>query len=122
MLRQPSPATTQVVESKQPIAPITRSTAAPQNQLLELFKKPNPGAMASPDTPISPFTLGSPNVARYTASATPFPPTQSTQAQTVRMAGGDSSRKGSGSGTPTETKGFLLDYLNGVVQKEGRRA
>lgn len=32
---------------------------------------------------------------------------------------GDGSRKGSGAGTPVEAKGFLLDYLNGVVRKEG---
>ena len=29
--------------------------------------------------------------------------------------------RGSGPQTPVEAKGFLLDYLNGVVAKEGNR-
>ncbi|KAK3680090.1 mRNA-decapping enzyme subunit 2 [Recurvomyces mirabilis] len=103
----------------------------------------------SPGTPISPFALGTPatrqpptfpsatNTMNPSAIAedirsgsgaalTPTPIVgEASRSRLGSMASANGvgsaseSRKGSGSGTPVEAKGFLLDYLNGVVAKEG---
>ncbi|KAK3058865.1 mRNA-decapping enzyme subunit 2 [Extremus antarcticus] len=107
------------------------STAPPpkqQNLLLDLFNKTSCTPVTSPGTPISPFTLGTPATS---SGPTQLPgtlngrsggPTQLPAA----MASGRSSRLasvsspgGSGSGTPTEAKEFLMGFLNGVVRDEG---
>ncbi|KAK3631386.1 mRNA-decapping enzyme subunit 2 [Elasticomyces elasticus] len=99
----------------------------PQNLLLEMFNKPSTGKLDSPGTPISPFTLGTPAQRQAPGSllgslATSGPSGLSHEATANGRASTSTpseSRKGSGAGTPVETKGFLLDYLAGVVQKEG---
>ncbi|KAK4554351.1 mRNA-decapping enzyme subunit 2 [Recurvomyces mirabilis] len=103
----------------------------------------------SPGTPISPFALGTPATRqpptfpstastmnpsalaeeiRTASGATPTPTPIIGEASRSRLGSiastngvgsASESRKGSGSGTPVEAKGFLLDYLNGVVAKEG---
>ncbi|KAK4505719.1 hypothetical protein PRZ48_003684 [Zasmidium cellare] len=105
------------------------SQQSAQQVLLNLFNKPSSGGADSPGTPISPFTLGTP--------ATKEPPLkQQLPLSTLNIEprsrlGSLATLDGNGpvngqqtprSATPTEqTKGFLLDYLNGVVQKEGHR-
>lgn len=92
-----------------------------QQHLLNLFTKTGsyPKLGGSPGTPISPFTLGTP------ASSKPREPSFSEQAlerSRPRIVSAVSARSGASSGqqTPTEAKDFMLGYLNGVVQKEGR--
>ncbi|KAK4963325.1 mRNA-decapping enzyme subunit 2 [Elasticomyces elasticus] len=97
----------------------------PQNLLLEMFNKPSTGKLDSPGTPISPFTLGTPAQRQAPTSLLGSLATGGTSslshesAANGRVGTPSESRKGSGAGTPVETKGFLLDYLAGVVQKEG---
>lgn len=100
------------------LAPTTTAQPPPkqQNLLLELFNhKANPPVtpITSPGTPVSPFTLGT-------------PATEMRPAQLPAKADGPTSRLasvcspgGSGGGTPTEAKEFLMDFLNGVVRNEG---
>jgi mRNA-decapping enzyme subunit 2 len=100
---------------------------APQNSLLDLFKKPSHGHVSNPsmDSPISPFNLSSPHVMRHG----PGPMTEQPKSRLGSVADAGSRRgsnnaasgKGSGGATPTEQKDFLLGFLNGVVQKEGQR-
>ncbi|KAK0284538.1 mRNA-decapping enzyme subunit 2 [Friedmanniomyces endolithicus] len=113
-----------------------------QNPLLDLFNRPSTSKANSPGTPISPFTLGTPVQRQALASSlstsspatsgvspgSSGPPAQQPNgngsANGVRVQLGTSateSRKGSGAGTPVETRGFLLGYLKGVVEKEGRK-
>lgn len=102
------------------------SQKATQQVLLNLFNKPSSGGADSPGTPISPFTLGTP-AAKEPTLKQQLP--LSTQGLEPRSRLGSLASNGPASGqqtptsaTPTEqTKGFLLDYLNGVVQKEGHR-
>lgn len=102
----------------------------PQNALLDLFKKPSHGHVASPsmDSPISPFNLGSPHAMRYGPGIMNEQPKSRlgsvTSAESRRGSGNAAhpgSGKGSGGATPTEQKDFLLGFLNGVVQKEGQK-
>jgi len=104
----------------------------------------------SPGTPISPFALGTPvtrhfpsmtttiaaqqqahtnanpNVAAAAAAAMPAPP-QRRESNLGAAEGGGKGRQesvsvsNSGPATPVEAKGFLLDFLNGVVMKEGHK-
>lgn len=130
--------------SSQNILP-THRQQTPQNALLDLFTRPSSSsanaALQSPGTPISPFTLGTPARGQApvsllsSSSAGPLeqmggggrllPRSRLGSVATVASGGGSDvggSRKGSGAATPTEaSKGFLLDYLNGVVRKEGHR-
>ncbi|KAK1813799.1 mRNA-decapping enzyme subunit 2 [Friedmanniomyces endolithicus] len=114
-----------------------------QNPLLDLFNRPSTSKANSPGTPISPFTLGTPAQQRQAPASSlstsslaasgddhgssGFPAQQANgnrSANGVRVQLGTSateSRKGSGAGTPVETRGFLLGYLKGVVEKEGRK-
>ena len=72
---------------------------------------------------MSPFTLGSPHGMRHGRD---FDQVSKSRLGSVVSEG---SRRGSGTGnngsggnaTPTEQKDFLLGFLNGVVQKEGRK-
>ncbi|KAK1821785.1 mRNA-decapping enzyme subunit 2 [Friedmanniomyces endolithicus] len=112
-----------------------------QNPLLDLFNRPSTSKANSPGTPISPFTLGTPVQRQAPASSlstsslapsgvnpgSSVPPAQ--QANGIGSGNGlrvqlgtsaTESRKGSGAETPVETRGFLLGYLMGVVEKEGR--
>lgn len=91
-----------------------------QNALLDLFTRPSSAALNSPGTPISPFTLGTPvtKVAPGLGQEHSVPRSRLNSVATAE----DGSRRSSGAGTPTEaSRGFLLDYLHGVVQKEGHR-
>lgn len=92
-----------------------------QNNLLNLFTKSGSGQHgASPGTPISPFTLGTPITSRNRESSFSE---QSAEAARSRIGSIASVRSGMSSGqqTPTEAKDFMLGYLNGLVQKEGRK-
>lgn len=130
--------------SLQPSSGASRTTSQPpapihtghQNPLLELFRKGSP----SVETPISPFVLGSPEQARHAAipSRSRFADEQSkyrlgSTDEKSRSGLGSTDEKlrsrlgsvaSSGRATPTattpeEAKDFLLEYLNGVVLKEG---
>nr|OQO27425.1 hypothetical protein B0A51_07876 [Rachicladosporium sp. CCFEE 5018] len=86
--------------------------------LLNLFRKGSP----STETPISPFALGSPEQARHqklpSRSRLGEPGTEQPKG---RLGSVSSSGRGTPTvTTPTEAKDFLLGYLNGVVEKEGR--
>ncbi|KAK1034878.1 mRNA-decapping enzyme subunit 2 [Friedmanniomyces endolithicus] len=114
----------------------------PQNPLLDLFNCPSTTKANSPGTPISPFTLGTP--AQRQAPSSHLPPAVAASGTSPGLPGSPAqqaangnengigsgaafgalpteSRKGSGAGTPVETRGFLLGYLKGVVEKEGRK-
>ncbi|KAK0846940.1 mRNA-decapping enzyme subunit 2 [Friedmanniomyces endolithicus] len=113
----------------------------PKNLLLDLFNRPSTTKANSPGTPISPFTLGTPVQRQAPASSlstsslaasgdigSSGPPAQQANGNGsgngLRLQLGTSAtegRKGSGAGTPVEMKGFLLGYLKGVVEKEGRK-
>jgi mRNA-decapping enzyme subunit 2 len=76
------------------------------------------------ESPMSPFNLGSPHGMRHGRD---FEQVSKSRLGSVVS---DGSRRGSGTGmntgsggnaTPTEQKDFLLGFLNGVVQKEGRK-
>jgi mRNA-decapping enzyme subunit 2 len=123
------------------------TTSTSQQLLMNLFNNTNNPAhsVLSPGTPISPFALGTPIVSRALPALGNPPSKQQQQQQPLHMSLPDliapppvRSRVGSlqpssaslsgglisgqqtpTSATPTEAKNFLLDYLNGVVQKEG---
>jgi mRNA-decapping enzyme subunit 2 len=105
-----------------------------------------PHPVMSPGTPISPFALGTPVMTRAlpTLGGPPVSKLQQQQQQPLHMSlpdliappaaksrveslqsssaslngGVASGQQTPSSATPTEAKNFLLDYLNGVVQKE----
>lgn len=129
----PSPSSLPYLPAIEKVTPVSSGTkAATQETLLNLFTRtssspPVPSPTASSldrkstyintlqnppgpglGSPISPFVLGTP--ARHFAS-------QAKEVSSPISAGGRST----GTPTPTEAKGFLLNYLNGVVQKEGAR-
>lgn len=83
-----------------------------ENPLLNLFK--NTGLHRSPETPISPFVLGSPEILRR-------PQLSDASTQHASEAANVLAAKQNNVTTPAESKNFLLDYLNGVVQSEGHR-
>ncbi|QIW94824.1 hypothetical protein AMS68_000342 [Peltaster fructicola] len=91
-----------------------KPTTTTQNHLLDLFKSKS--NVSSKDSPISPFLLGSPNVPREATLLQAFQSGSPAAKRTEVTA----ERKSSSSATPTEAKGFLLGFLNDVVQKEGR--
>ncbi|KAK4540997.1 hypothetical protein LTR36_008366 [Oleoguttula mirabilis] len=115
----------------------------PHNALLDLFTRPSSSATLhhhnnnnSPGTPISPFTLGTPatRVAPQLLAAAlgqvvgpehaVVPKSRlNSVATATATAAEEGGRRGSGAGTPAAeaSKGFLLDYLNGVVRMEGHR-
>jgi mRNA-decapping enzyme subunit 2 len=123
------------------------ASSTSQQLLLNLFNNTNNPAhsVLSPGTPISPFALGTPIVSRALPALGNPSSKQQQQQQPLHMSLPDliapppiKSRVGSlqpssaslsggllsgqqtpTSATPTEAKNFLLDYLNGVVQKEG---
>ncbi|KAK0941730.1 mRNA-decapping enzyme subunit 2 [Friedmanniomyces endolithicus] len=132
---------------KKPVTNVNTTTHPRQpslpNPLLDLFNRPSTSKANSPGTPISPFTLGTPvprqapagslsTSSPATSGVNPGssgPPAQQANgngsANGLRVQLGTSateSRKGSGAGTPVETRGFLLGYLKGVVEKEGRNS
>ncbi|OQN97466.1 hypothetical protein B0A48_16625 [Cryoendolithus antarcticus] len=86
--------------------------------LLDLFRKGSP----STETPISPFALGSPELARHQKLPSRSRLGESgTEQSKGRLGSVSSSGRGTPTvTTPTEAKDFLLGYLNGVVEKEGR--
>lgn len=102
-----------------------------QQVLLNLFNRPSSVRADSPGTPISPFTLGTPASKDPPLIKQQLPPLSSQASEPRSRLGSIATLDGNGtnsgqqtptSATPTEqTKGFLLDYLNGVVQKEGYR-
>ena len=94
----------------QPSTQSTRTTAhnKQQNLLLDLFNKPSGTPTASPGTPISPFTLGTPAA------------TQPPKRLPTNLSSTTASPTSSG-GTLVEAKEFLMGYLNGVVKNEGYR-
>lgn len=121
----------------------------PQNSLPNLFTKPSAAAGSShnsPGTPISPFTLGTPahklgsisllsrsslaqpagSLPHSAPAAQELPRSRLNSVTTIsdQDRTGVESRKTSPGNTTTPSggnKGFLLDYLNEVVQKEGYR-
>jgi mRNA-decapping enzyme subunit 2 len=110
--------------SRSPAPPPIVSHPQQQNSLLDLFKRPSHAASPSMESPMSPFTLGSPHGMRHGRD---FEQVSKSRLGSVVSEG---SRRGSGTGmytgsggnaTPTEQKDFLLGFLNGVVQKEGRK-
>ncbi|TKA78466.1 hypothetical protein B0A55_04970 [Friedmanniomyces simplex] len=136
------------VPSNHTTSTIHHRQQTPQNLLLDLFNRPSAttGKADSPGTPISPFTLGTPAQrvgpagSLLGSSAAAMGGRSPGDSSGLARAGGsangsgygnevgkgslsaESSRKGSAAGTtPVETKGFLLGYLNGVVEKEGYR-
>ena len=113
-------------KSRSPAPPHIVSYPLPQqqqNSLLDLFKRPSHAVSPSMESPMSPFTLGSPHGMRHGRD---FDQVSKSRLGSVVSEG---SRRGSGTGnngsggnaTPTEQKDFLLGFLNGVVQKEGRK-
>ena len=120
--------------------PHARQPPPPQTALLDLFNRPGSSrALHSPGTPISPFTLGTP-VTRHvpqqhqpqhllTPAEQAYANAHASQLQrresgfSTVSAGSRGPRRegGSGAATPVEAKGFLLDFLNDVVQKEGHK-
>jgi mRNA-decapping enzyme subunit 2 len=114
--------------SRSPAPPPIVSHPPPQQQqqksLLDLFNRPSHGVSPSMESPMSPFNLGSPHGMRHGRD---FEQVSKSRLGSVVS---DGSRRGSGTGmntgsggnaTPTEQKDFLLGFLNGVVQKEGRK-
>ena len=102
-----------------------------QQQLLNLFQKSGLGRSGSPGTPISPFTLGTP-VSKHPPFMTPNTTSKDAPTETRSRLGSYASVGTNdivtepqittpSSTSSTEAKGFLLDYLNGVVKKEGYR-
>lgn len=94
-----------------------------QNSLLDLFKKPSHAASPSIESPMSPFTLGSPHAMRHGRDADMVSKSRLGSVVSDGSRRGSGTVMGNGSGgnaTPTEQKDFLLGFLNGVVQKEGR--
>jgi mRNA-decapping enzyme subunit 2 len=73
---------------------------------------------------MSPFTLGSPHAMRHGREADQVSKSRlgSVVSEGSRRGSGNGMGNGSGgNATPTEQKDFLLGFLNGVVQKEGRK-
>lgn len=100
-----------------------------QQHLLSLFTKTSPSGMHSPNTPISPFTLGTP-VGPVPSTRLPDTTYDSTaassrgsesQSRLGSLTSSSLSNGGSGQQTPTESKDLLLGYLTGVIKKEGHR-
>lgn len=93
-----------------------------QQNLLNLFIKSDSNGKhgGSPGTPISPFSLGTPAASKQREASFSE---HAGEASRSRFGSIASVRSGVSSGqqTPTEVKGAMLDYLNGVVQKEGNR-
>lgn len=110
--------------------PIQTATTQ-QTTLLDLFRKSSSTASPKSETPISPFTLDSPNVVRASqlqpVRTNMGPPQLPLQEQprsrlgSMASSGRETPTSGSAAATPKEDKGFLLGFLNGVVQKEGKR-
>lgn len=117
---EPPSAPQLVPESRASSSQSRQASGNSQQLLLNLFNSTNSATTASPSTPISPFALGTP-VTRLPNKFSTEQPGQprsrlgSFQASTL---GGPPTPS---SATPTETKEFLLGYLNGVVKKEGQK-
>ncbi|EME47141.1 hypothetical protein DOTSEDRAFT_85704 [Dothistroma septosporum NZE10] len=101
-----------------------RANGGQQQLLLSMFNKPgSSGSTQSPGTPNSPFTLGTPlSKEPPTKLTAPEPRSRLGSMQSITSNGTTSGQQTPGSATPTEaSKGILLSYLNGVVEKEGYR-